>query len=412
MCRKGFETKMVTSVNSTNVINQTIGNASKQNIQTLLKYVNNEALKEIPDTFSSTVKSGASSAAFFEGLPFVNFLRKRHKIANIVTSSGQQISVKESMKAIDKASKTAFKNIFTGKEGSLFSRIGNYINTANASQKQYTNLKDAVKSAHKAYKNVLKNPQKIEESVAAATKKADYFVNPAKTDLNAAKEVMAKAQAALEKNPASKKLQRALAKASKNVDKLQLVEQGTKSAGKLGKFGKFMKSSGAGMMLVFSGIIEGLTEVVPTFKELGKEKGIKQIGKSAIKVAGDTFGFIAGQQAGVAIGTAIGTAIFPGVGTAIGAVVGFIGGLAGSWAAGKLTKKITGPSERELAKQQQEQAAINEIANNESKTEELKNAAIARIQEEAALNNGELSEDSQIALQVLENLETSNPFAA
>jgi len=403
---------MVTSVNSTNVINQALGTTSKKDLQTLVKYVNREALKEIPDTFTSTVKSGASSAAFFEGIPFLNFLRKRHKISNIVTSGGIEVSVKKSMKAIDKASKTAFKNIFTGKEGSFMSRVGNYLNTANASQKQYTNLREAVKAQHKAYKNLIKKSPKLEESIVNATKKADYFVNPAKADLNAAQEVMAKAQAALEKNPASKKLQKALAKATKNVDKLQRIEQGAKSAGKLGKFGKFMKSSGAGMMLVFSGIIEGLTEVVPTFKELGKEKGIKQIGKSAIKVAGDTFGFIAGQQAGVAVGTAIGTAIFPGVGTAIGAVVGFIGGLAGSWAAGKLTKKITGPSERELAKQQQEQITLNEIANDKSKTEELKNAAIARIQEEAQLNNGELSEDSQIALQVLQNLETSNPFAA
>ena len=49
-----------------------------------------------------------------------------------------------------------------------------------------------------------------------------------------------------------------------------------------------MKSSGAGFMIVFSGITETFTEVIPTFKELGKKKGMKQI-LGEEKVAGYVF---------------------------------------------------------------------------------------------------------------------------
>ena len=406
---------MAAPISSTNVINQTLGSASAEDIKTLLKYVNMEALKDVPDTFTSTTKSAASSSAFFEGIPFLNFLKKSKKISSVVTSTGEQISVKEAMKSIDAKSLEALKNVVTGKEGNVLSRLGNYIKTANESKRQYVNLRDAVKSASKAAKAVSaqnQNPAKIMETINKAVQKADYFVNPAKAESATAKDAAKKAAEALEKNPNSKKLQRTLTKAVKKADKLALVEQGAKQTGKLGKLGKFVKSSGAGFMLVFSGVAECLTEVVPTFQELGKEKGLKQLGKSAIKVIGDTAGFIAGEQAGVAIGTAIGTLICPGIGSAIGSAVGLIGGMVGSWAAGKLTKAITGSTEREIAKQQQEQETISEIANDEAKTEELINAAIARIQEEAELNNGELSEDSQIALEVLQNLETANPFAA
>ena len=169
-----------------------------------------------------------------------------------------------------------------------------------------------------------------------------------------------------------------------------------------------MKSSGAGLMLVFSGISEATTEVIPTFKELGAKKGIKQLGKSAVKVVSDTAGFVIGEQAGMAIGSAIGTAIMPGIGTAVGAVCGFIGGLVGSFVAGKVTKSLIGNTEREIAKEQAQQEQAKILHTNTASLEELKKSAIAKIEQEAA--NGELSEDSKIALQTLQNMENTNPF--
>ena len=56
----------------------------------------------------------------------------------------------------------------------------------------------------------------------------------------------------------------------------------------------------------------------------------------------------------MAIGSAIGTALFPGIGTAIGAATGLVVGMLGSYGAGKITEKLVGKSERELAKEQQE----------------------------------------------------------
>ena len=366
---------MVSAID-TNIINKTQQTALNQtgksaSVKKLAKYVNNEALTQAPDTFTSTAKRGASSALLFERLPFA-FLLKRNKKLN-----GKFIN--NEMKALGETNKQALQNLFGGKD-KLSKRIADFIRTSNQSNRDYVDLRSNVKAQYKL--------DKLKEKLA--------------------------------KNPASEKLKSAVSKATEKAEATasktgaKAVEAGIKNGSKLGKFGKFIKSSGAGIMLVFSGITEVLTEVVPTFKELGAEKGLKQLGKSAIKVAGDTAGFIAGQQVGVAAGTAIGTAIFPGVGTAIGAAVGFVGGLLGSFVAGKITKAITGPSEREIAKEEQYNQAAEEIANDNNQLQELKDAASLKIQQEAELNGGQLSEDALIALETLENLEDSstNPFAA
>ena len=361
---------MVNGINTNNIINtqQVAADASKnsEQVKKLLKYTSGEAIKEVPDTFVSNTKSGASSALLFEGLPFAFLLKRNKKL--------QGVFINDSMKELAQVNKKALENLLKG-EGKLTTRIKDFIKTANESNKTYSEIKSAVKAQFKAEKAAAKLAKKGAETAAKET---------VETTAKKAAETAAK----------------------------EAAKTAAKSAGKLSKFTKFMKSSGAGFMLVFSGIIEGVTEVIPTFKELGKEKGMKQIGKSAVKVAGDTVGFIAGQQAGVAIGTAIGTAICPGIGSAIGAGVGFIGGLLGSWVMGKVTKAIVGKSEREIAKENQTNQIANEITNNDEKMQELKNETITKIQEEAVINNGQLSEDSQIALKTLENLDATNPFAA
>jgi len=115
-----------------------------------------------------------------------------------------------------------------------------------------------------------------------------------------------------------------------------------------------LKSGGFKGMAIIEGAIETFTEVVPAF-ELGTDKGIKQIGKSAVTVAGSAAGWCAGYAAGAAVGAkvgaAVGTAICPGVGTAVGAVIGLAGGLAGSWFGRKAAKAIVGKSEVEIAEE-------------------------------------------------------------
>lgn len=367
---------MVNSVSSNNLLNtgKTIASTNPNDVKNLTKYVNNQALKEVPDTFSSTMKSAGSSVLLFEGLPLVKFIKNKLKLKNATINNG--------MKAIADSNKNALNNLFKG-EGKFSSKVLDFIKTANTNKAEFTEIKAYAKAENKAAKAASKAVKK------AGTKAAD------KTAVKAAKaaENAAKSAEAIGKKTA---------------------ESAVKSAGKFGKIGKFMKSSGCGIMLAFSGIIEGVTEVIPTFKELGAEKGMKQLGKSAVKVVGDTVGFIAGEQLGVAAGTAIGTAICPGIGTAVGAVFGFVGGMLGSFIAGKATKAITGKSEREKAQEQQAQETANQVFNDKQALDELKNMAAIKIQEEMELNNGNLSEDSMAALEILERMENEqkNPFAA
>ena len=365
---------MVSSISSTNMINvASKAQAQKDDVAKLVKYVNNEALTQAPDTFTSNVKSSVGSAAVFEGIPLLNFLRRNKKIKGAAS---------EAMKTLDGRNLKAFQKLFKKGEGKFTEKLANFIQTTNESKRAFVEVKSATnvhaKAAKAAEKAAKKGTAKAAEKAAAAAEKA------------AATKITAEA---------------------------------VKTTSKFGKIGKFMKSSGAGIMLAFSGISEFLSEVVPTFKELGFKKGMKQLGKSAVKVVGDTVGFIGGEYLGTALGAAAGSAlagtkigatigsVFPGFGTAIGAVVGCACGMLGSFIMGKVTKGITGKSEREKAADQQQQNQVNQLANNTLSLEELKAQAIAKMQEEIEVN-GELSEDSLLAYQALENLNATNPFAA
>ena len=88
------------------------------------------------------------------------------------------------------------------------------------------------------------------------------------------------------------------------------------ATGLLGKTGAVLKKSGAGVMMAIEGVMELFTNVIPAFQAGGAKSGVKQLGKSTVKVAASTGGFVAGSAAGKAIGAAIGS-IFPGAGTAL-----------------------------------------------------------------------------------------------
>ncbi len=372
------------------------------NVKTLVKYVNGESLKNIPDTFSSTTKSGAQSAGFFSALPFVKFLRNK-KLAGEATKQ-----LNEKLVAGDKAMLESFKQIFKKDGVKISQKIADYSNLVDANAAVYSEIKSATNAAGKATKAIIKNNKIVNKAAKGSKSRLVQWVRNFKAS---------RATAKAEKLTA-KALDKISAVTEQSSTKALTVAANTgKAAGKLGKFGKFIKTSGAGFMLVLSGISEAFTEVIPTFKELGKEKGMKQIGKSAVRVVGDTAGYIAGAAAGKLAGAAIGAkigavagSVVPGIGNVIGAGVGLVCGLLGSFIAGKITKKITGPSEREIAKQQQQQETTQQIINDKESLDALKAAAALKIQEEAEAN-GKLSEDSLIALEALENM-GNNIFAA
>lgn len=174
------------------------------------------------------------------------------------------------------------------------------------------------------------------------------------------------------------------------------LEEAAEVVVKGSKFAKFMK--GNALFAVISGASELFTQVIPTFTQLGAGKGINQILKSTAKVGASVGGWAAGAAVGAAIGS-----IIPGAGTVIGGVIGALLGLAGgclgSWAATKVTEKIVGKDELEIAKEEQAKELAQEAAKNPQVAQQVMTAAAQRLQSE-----GTDSEDAKVAFGALTNL--------
>ncbi len=425
---------MINSISSTNVLDKSISKASVQtsDIKKVIKYANGEALTQVPDTFTSNVKSSLGSTALFEGLPLFN-LFKRLKKTNGFS--------KKALNALDKQNSNALKNLVKG-DGKLSERIFGYIDTVYDTKHQFHGIKSATKSHAKLIKGADKAVKTAEKALEKAIKNG-----ASQAEIDQLRELVRQTR----KKAKGLRFERFTSAGSKQVQE-EIVEQAGKQTGLLGKItapfkkignmvkkpfvklaekfpamkkvGKIFKKSGAGFMLALSGVAEFFSEIVPTFKELGFKKGMKQLGKSAVGVLGDTLGFVGGEFVGTAIGSALGASIagtkigaaigsvFPGFGTAIGAVVGCACGMLGSFVMGKVSKAITGKTEREKAKEEQEQQLANQLVDDTQSLEEIKALAIAKLQEESAMNNGKLTGDSLIAFEALQNLDKNNPFAA
>ena len=188
------------------------------------------------------------------------------------------------------------------------------------------------------------------------------------------------------------------------VEKDAAAEAAAAGASK-GLFSKFLtKGYGAGPMAALELGIGTFTEVIPTFKQLGTEKGFKQLGKTAAKAAATGVGWWAGSALGTKAGAAIGTAICPGLGTAIGAVVGFIGGAVGSWLCNKAVDKVLGPSELEKAQQEAGQQVVDQAAETGEGVDEIAQAAYVKLMESYIANGNKLDEEGEKAKKDLEEL--------
>ena len=224
---------------------------NKQNeIKKLIKYTNGEALKDVPDTFSSTVKSAAGSAAVFEGIPLFN-LARRNK--SLVKKGNNEIAGK--IAELNKSNKEALDKLMHG-DNKIFKKISEYMKSTKNAKNEFSGIKSTAKEIYSK-----ENPgliKKIKGSVKKLTGK--IFKSAGKEAAKETTEIAVKETA-----------ETAVKEAAKTATE-KTVKNGIFS--KLGKtkLGKFMKSSGAGFMLALSGISECLSEVIPTFKELGKEK--------------------------------------------------------------------------------------------------------------------------------------------
>lgn len=143
-----------------------------------------------------------------------------------------------------------------------------------------------------------------------------------------------------------------------------------------------------------------VSDVVPAFK-LGVGKGFKQLGKTALTTAAEVGGWAAGSAIGAKAGAAIGSFFGP-AGTAIGGVLGFLGGMVGSFFCGKIAKKITGPSEVELAQKEATQDIAKSAIRDAGSTNQLIQESYNQLVQRAAA--GQLTEDDMLAKAEIEKL--------
>lgn len=173
------------------------------------------------------------------------------------------------------------------------------------------------------------------------------------------------------------------------------------------------KANGGPMMLVMEGATETITNVIPTFKQLGFKSGMKQVGKSAVKTVASVGGWVAGAALGTKIGAAIGS-IIPGAGTAVGAVVGaaigsicsLVGGIFGSKLAKKGAEKVVGKDELVLAQEKQAQQLAQQAQVDGNVLNQVAGAAAERLNAE-----GVTDKDSEIAYNSLNAVASGSSIA-
>ena len=199
---------------------------------------------------------------------------------------------------------------------------------------------------------------------------------------------------------------------TKNIGGISLG--GGKTVGSLASkgtswFSKAFKKTGAMFNLVLEGGMALFGQVVPAFKNGGFGEGMKQLGKSTVKVGASTAGFVLGATAGKSIGATIGGAIgsaVPVIGTAIGAFVGglvgdIVGGVIGSAITNKVTNKIMGKDYTDKVTDEQVTAQAAMVSADSSAMSELNNTVYAMIEQDMA-DDGKLSKDSEKMLKYLQ----------
>lgn len=173
--------------------------------------------------------------------------------------------------------------------------------------------------------------------------------------------------------------------------------------------GKVLKTAGKSLWkglkgnVGFAAISLGLgvvSDVIPAFK-LGVGKGFKQLGKTAITTGAEVAGWAVGSAAGAKLGAVIGSFCGP-IGTAVGGVVGFLGGMLGSFLFGKVAKKITGPSEVELAQKEATQDIAKSAVRDAGSTNQLIQESYNQLVQRAAA--GQLTQDDMLAKAEIEKL--------
>ena len=144
-------------------------------------------------------------------------------------------------------------------------------------------------------------------------------------------------------------------------------------------------------------------KVIPAFKNEGFIAGLKQTGKSILKVGSNFVSYAAGGAIGRVLGATIGTIICPGAGSAIGASVGDMLGSAiiGSTATDAVNKII---GEDEIIKENKEVENTKEVSQNASGEISTSNNQT----ENKPISNQEVTKSQQTNNQALTQAEIAN----
>lgn len=249
----------------------------------------------------------------------------------------------------------AFHNLFTAAR--LEPRV---LKQGKRTVEEAANFTNAIKEARSGYIDALK----AKDTIGAARESARLttLTKEGTKGLFKGKAFSEVSQSAAEAGASAVKI----AQEAQNVNK---AIQSAKGFGKYCAIGKKWFKEGGGWLAVIFETLGQLPELIAAYSQGKRGDGIKQTAKSAVTVATNVTGWIAGTKigtiAGTKIGAIIGSFFGPGPGTALGAAIGgFIGGLigmaVGSWGAGKVSKAVVGKSFTEkqaeqLAQQQQSQ---------------------------------------------------------
>jgi len=231
--------------------------------------------------------------------------------------------------------------------------------------------------------------------------------NPANKDaLKKAASALAKADAAVYAETAAKST--GIWAKAKNAIGITKATQVTKDlAAKSPTFQKCLdayNNEAGTFMLVLEGGMETFTNVVPTFKQLGFKRGMKQLGRSAVKTVSSVAGWVAGSVVGSKLGSVVGAAVGN---NKVGAVIGAVAGKVGSYAMGTIgqhyatrgVEKVLGKSELEKAKEE-DAVRIAQAAQNDP---EVFNALVEQAAQRLAIE-GEDTAESKAVNSTLRNL--------
>jgi hypothetical protein len=383
---------------------------SDKDLEILYKYANGEQLTPEEESMFSGFGTMATITLGMQYIPKGWNYIKMQKLEKAIKNG----NLTEAEKATKLAKLESMKDAIAAEKAEKLAFIENYKNADSFMDKlkithrncSINRITESIPDAEK-----LEKLQKENKKVYEAYSKAKIFANRAKTaDASKATEYLKTANRKLftAKYMAHDAVKptglwgkikgffgkiTGLSKVSKGVEGLAIKHPMIGKALKCGK--------GTGIWAMVAGGVELLTNVIPTFSQLGFGAGCKQLLKSTVKTAASIGGWAAGEavgaEAGAAIGATIGS-IVPGIGTAIGgaigAVCGLAGGFAGSYLASKAADKICGKNELDKANEAKAKQFSAAGKTDVRALDQVATLAAQRIQAEGATPDSKIAEGS------------------